>query len=59
MRRPPILNLLESINKQATEKIKRDVTMSTGAAWKNVDAGPNQILRQVILLMAKDYLNTA
>ena len=45
MRRPPILNLLESINKQATEKIKRDVTMSTGAAWKNVDAGPNQILR--------------
>ena len=44
MRRPPILNLLESINKQATEKIKRDVTMSTGAAWKNVDAGPNRIL---------------
>ena len=31
-------------------KIIRDSTMTTGAAWKSADAGPNRILRWVMLL---------
>jgi hypothetical protein len=31
-------------------KIKRDATMTTGAAWKSEEAGPNRILRWVMLL---------
>lgn len=40
----PFLNHLKSINKQVAEKIKRDATMTTGAAWKSADTGPNRIL---------------
>jgi hypothetical protein len=32
------------------DKIRRDATMTTGAAWKSHDAGPNRILRWVMLL---------
>lgn len=46
----PFLNHLKACNKQVAEKIKRDATMTTGAAWKSADAGPNRILRWVMLL---------
>lgn len=46
----PFLRHLQVSNKQVAEKIKRDATMTTGAAWKSEDAGPNRILRWVMLL---------
>lgn len=52
----PFLNHLKSINKQVAEKIKRDATMTTGAAWKSADAGPNRILRWVMLLDDEELL---
>ncbi len=41
----PFLVHLKSVDSQVAEKIKRDATMTTGAAWKSADAGPNRILR--------------
>ena len=41
---------LQQIQKSVAEKIKRDATMTTGAAWKSEEAGPNRILRWVMLL---------
>jgi hypothetical protein len=38
------------MQKSVAEKIKRDSTMTTGAAWKSEEAGPNRILRWVMLL---------
>ena len=35
-------------------KIIRDATMTTGAAWKSDEAGPNRILRWVMLLSDAD-----
>lgn len=52
----PFLNHLKAINKQVAEKIKRDATMTTGAAWKSADAGPNRILRWVMLLDDEELL---
>lgn len=52
----PFLNHLKVINKRVAEKIKRDATMTTGAAWKSSDAGPNRILRWVMLLDDKNLL---
>ncbi len=46
----PFLRHLQSVDKQVADKIKRDATMTTGAAWKSADAGPNRILRWVMLL---------
>lgn len=46
----PFLRHLQAIDKQVANKIKRDATMTTGAAWKSADAGPNRILRWVMLL---------
>ena len=46
----PFLNHLKEVNPQLANKIKRDATMTTGAAWKSEDAGPNRILRWVMLL---------
>lgn len=46
----PFLAHLKMVNKQVADKIKRDATMTTGAAWKSADAGPNRILRWVMLL---------
>ena len=46
----PFLNHLKIVNKQVATKIKRDATMTTGAAWKSKNAGPNRILRWVMLL---------
>lgn len=46
----PFLSHLKEVNPQLANKIKRDATMTTGAAWKSEDAGPNRILRWVMLL---------
>lgn len=53
----PFLNHLKDCNKQVAEKIKRDATMTTGAAWKSANAGPNRILRWVMLLDDKRLLD--
>lgn len=45
----PFLNHLKIDFKRIADKIKRDSTMTTGAAWKSEDAGPNRILRWVML----------
>lgn len=45
----PFLNHLRANHKRIADKIKRDATMTTGAAWKSEDAGPNRILRWVML----------
>ena len=40
----PFLKHLQESNPRIVDKIKRDATMTTGAAWKSEDAGPNRIL---------------
>lgn len=46
----PYLQDLERIHKKVAQKIKRDSTNTTGAAWASADAGPNRILRWAMLL---------
>ncbi|WP_442913748.1 hypothetical protein, partial [Lacrimispora sp.] len=46
----PFLKHLHSVSPSVANKIKRDSTMTTGAAWKSEDAGPNRILRWVMTL---------
>jgi hypothetical protein len=46
----PYLSHLKKEYKRVADKIVRDSTMTTGAAWKSDDAGPNRILRWVMLL---------
>ena len=46
----PFLKHLKKVSPSVASKIKRDATMTTGAAWKSADAGPNRILRWVMLL---------
>lgn len=46
----PYLYHLKHEHKRVADKIVRDSTMTTGAAWKSEDAGPNRILRWVMLL---------
>ena len=46
----PFLTHLNSIKPSVANKIKRDSTMTTGAAWKSEDAGPNRIQRWGMLL---------
>ena len=53
----PFLAHLKEVNKQVACKIQRDATMTTGAAWKSTDAGPNRILRWVMLLSDEELLN--
>ena len=48
------LDHLRTIQKSVAEKIKRDSMMTTGAAWKSAEAGPNRILRWVMLLSDGD-----
>lgn len=48
------LDHLRTIQKSVADKIKRDSTMTTGAAWKSTEAGPNRILRWVMLLSDSD-----
>ena len=46
----PFLTHLKLVSPSVANKIKRDATMTTGAAWKSEDAGPNRILRWVMTL---------
>ncbi|RJP53406.1 MAG: hypothetical protein C4557_04680 [Anaerolineaceae bacterium] len=48
------LDHLRTVQKSVADKIKRDSTMTTGAAWKSAEAGPNRILRWVMLLSDSD-----
>lgn len=50
----PYLSQLAKDHRRVANKIKRDSTMTTGAAWKSDDAGPNRIPRWVMLLSDKD-----
>lgn len=50
----PYLEHLQKFQKSVAEKIKRDATMTTGAAWKSEEAGPNRILRWVMLLSVEE-----
>lgn len=53
----PFLKHLQESNPRIADKIKRDATMTTGAAWKSEDAGPNRILRWVMLLPDSELLD--
>ncbi len=59
----PFLSDLSITHPRVADKIKRDATMTTGAAWKSEDAGPNRIERQVMLqpddVLLKYNLNMA
>lgn len=46
----PFLDGFRSPYPKVAEKIERDSIMTTGAAWKSEEAGPNRILRWVMLL---------
>jgi hypothetical protein len=45
----PYLRHLVLVAPKVADKIIRDSVMTTGAAWKSEDAGPNRILRWVML----------
>jgi hypothetical protein len=53
----PFLRELESSHPSVARKIKRDAIMTTGAAWKSEEAGPNRILRWVMLLSDEELLS--
>lgn len=40
---------LKATHPRVADKIERDAIMTTGAAWKSKEAGPNRILRWVML----------
>ena len=46
----PYLAHLKKVAPKVAAKIQRDATMTTGASWSSKDAGPNRILRWVMLL---------
>ncbi len=50
----PFLLELKTSHPSVANKIRRDATMTTGAAWKSEEAGPNRILRWVMLLSDKE-----
>lgn len=52
----PFLEHLKSVAPAVANKIKRDATMTTGAAWKSEDAGPNRIPRWVMMLSDEELL---
>lgn len=45
----PFLDDLKTQAPRVAQKISRDATMTTGAAWKSSDAGPNRILRWAMM----------
>ena len=53
----PFLRHLSEVADRVATKIKRDATMTTGAAWKSEDAGPNRIRRWVMLLSDEELLD--
>jgi hypothetical protein len=46
----PFVKHLKEVKPNVAKKIERDATMTTGAAWKSEDAGPNRINRWAMLL---------
>lgn len=52
----PFLSHLRSVKETVAKKIERDSTMTTGAAWKSDDAGPNRIQRWGMLLTDEQLL---
>ena len=53
----PFLRELAASHPAVAQKIKRDATITTGAAWKSEEAGPNRILRWVMLLPDEELLD--
>jgi hypothetical protein len=53
----PFLNDLKKNFPKVARKITRDSIMTTGAAWKSEEAGPNRILRWVMLESDDSLLN--
>jgi hypothetical protein len=53
----PYLKHLQTVASKVANKVKRDSTMTTGAAWKSTDAGPNRILRWVMLLNDEELMS--
>jgi hypothetical protein len=52
----PFLQELKVSHPSVASKIRRDATMTSGAAWKSEEAGPNRILRWVMLLSDEELL---
>jgi hypothetical protein len=52
----PYLAHLADVAPKVADKIIRDSIMTTGASWKSEDAGPNRILRWVMLLSDEQLL---
>lgn len=52
----PYLSHLNVVAPRVANKIKRDATKTTGAAWKSEDAGPNRIDRWAMLLNEEELL---
>lgn len=46
----PYLDGFYHLYPSVAKKIIRDATMTTGAAWKSPEAGPNRALRWIMLL---------
>ncbi|HCO94812.1 MAG TPA: hypothetical protein DIU00_12815 [Phycisphaerales bacterium] len=53
----PFLHHLGQVAPKVAKKIERDSIMTTGASWKSKEAGPNRILRWV-MLESDDKLST-
>jgi len=53
----PYLNHLSGVAPKVADKVVRDSIMTTGASWKSEDAGPNRILRWVMLLSDEELLD--
>ena len=53
----PYLRHLKTVAPKVSEKIKRDSTNTTGAAWRSDDAGPNRILRWAVMLDDTELLS--
>ncbi len=55
----PYLRHLDEVAKNVGTKIKRDSTMTTGAAWLSADAGFNRVQRWAMLLSDREILRLA
>jgi len=52
----PYLNHLAQVAPKVKNKVVRDATKTTGAAWKSDDAGPNRNSRWVMMLSDAELL---
>jgi len=53
----PYLSHLSEVEPKVAGKIVRDSIMTTGASWKSEDAGPNRIMRWVMLKSDRELLS--